>query len=687
MYTKTRAFSDKGYASFANCRFERNVAGEDGGAIDVQHPVLFEDSDFVENSAGDTGGAICLAGYRNTIKNCQFERNSAGDYGGAVSASNNFVLQDSRFLNNTATKVGGAISIGGFETSGLINNCLFKDNKAGGDGGAFTVKRANEVEMTNCTFQSNTASSSGGAVHVVESPRSSSRGGDLIAVDCKFMANSAPFGGALATFWNTTLHDCQFEGNNADAAGAIFSNPEKVGPYDIVSSYKGQRTLISGADTLFKSNAASKASAGAIMHFGGKFEMSDAEFVANTAQAFGGGIQFENAEVVLNNCRLEQNALVGNSGQSGGGGGGIALSSTNMTMENTVFQGNSIDNGKDGGAILALGSAHDLTLTNCAFRNNTASNGGNGGAIYTKSVSVNLQECNFSDNIAVAQNAEGPPEGNGGAIAFGKLFEESGGDLNVRDTIFSNNRGRIGGAIYNTKGVSTISGCQFIGNKGASGSGAIDTEGTTNINSSNFTGNVGNGGGAITARSELTVQSTLFKCNDGDGFNGGAIYVTNRNSNLNMDDVEFSANTAASGGAVYFGNFNPVAASEFNNCRFYQNKANIGGGAIFFRPMSNPDPNPSLNVTLNGCVFQDNTRNSNIENDLTKGIALSSFNEVQRAVQCGPGYDNCFCDTDNSTDISTNIPTTTCAGDGVGPTCPGCTPSAEPIVCPSLDVV
>lgn len=348
-------FGAFGYASFSNCRFERNTASDSGGAVYVLYnTAVFDDCNFIENTAGYGGGAISVE-YGGSISNCNFEKNSARKNGGAIySSSFNFVLKDSRFISNNATGNGGAIEMGGFRGSSETSNCLFERNTAGGDGGAFSVYRANEAEMTNCTFQSNTATLKGGAGHVSESPRSSSIGGNLIAVDCKFLANSARIGGALATFWNTTLQDCQFKGNRADAAGAILSHPEKVGPY------KGQRTLISGADALFKCNAAATSSGGAIQHFGGKFEMSDAEIVANEARVLGGGIQFQNADVVLKNCRLEQNSLVKNAGQSGGGGGGIALSGTNITMENTVFQGNSIGMDDEGQDIYVLSPPNNV---------------------------------------------------------------------------------------------------------------------------------------------------------------------------------------------------------------------------------------------------------------------------------------------------------------------------------------
>ena len=67
-------------------------------------------------------------------------------------------------------------------------------------------------------------------------------------------------------------------------------------------------------------------------------------------------------------------------------------------------------------------------------------------------------------------------------------------------------------------------------------------------------------------------------------------------------------------------------------------------------------------------------------------MTIEFFGEDERTVECGTGYGNCFCDANISTEISTNDPNTTCAGDGVGPTCSGCAPTMDPILCPSFDV-
>jgi predicted outer membrane repeat protein len=112
-----------------------------------------------------------------------------------------------------------------------------------------------------------------------------------------------------------------------------------------------------------------------------------------------------------------------------------------------------------------------------------------------------------------------------------------------------------------------------------------------------------------------------------------------------------------------------VRFSDINNCRFRQNTAGFDGGAILrpFVPFA-----PLAELTLKGTVFQNN--NAAFAGD-------DIWNDDPTTVECGDGYGNCFCDADNTNDISTNDLPATCAGDGVGPDCQGCNPSAAPIVC------
>jgi len=215
-------------------------------------------------------------------------------------------------------------------------------------------------------------------------------------------------------------------------------------------------------------------------------------------------------------------------------------------------------------------------------------------------------------------------------------------------------------------GFSSFSGCEFIGNTAVSAGALLSFGVETTFDHCQFIGitatggvNVGFGGAVFAGDFDfkMTVQKTVFKCNSARV--GGAM-VFFPDGKLSMDDVEISANTAVAsgGGLVTLG-----GVSDFNNCRFRQNTAGSVGGAIL----------TFAEINLNENVFQNN--------GLGSALGLDVFSTATNDVECGNGYGNCFCDADNTNGISTNDPSATCAGDGVGPDCEGCNPSAAPIVC------
>lgn len=134
------------------------------------------------NSTADNGGALRIQGIA-TISNCRFENNKAGGGygGGAICIYNaaNVQIDKCSFIGNSATNnttaLGGAIVARG------------------------TVATACEVQISNSTFTNNTSALMGGAIgSSIQS--SSSYTSNITAVNCTFVNNSAPAGGAGATY-------------------------------------------------------------------------------------------------------------------------------------------------------------------------------------------------------------------------------------------------------------------------------------------------------------------------------------------------------------------------------------------------------------------------------------------------------------------------------------------------------
>ena len=129
-------------------------------------------NNFIDNSAGDIGGAIST--YNNTVLSFSgtnnFINNSAGDIGGAISTYNNTVLSfigTNNFINNLAHYVGGAILMLKNALLCLNGTSNFINNSASEGGAICTLDIA--VLSFNGTrkFINNTAGYGGGAIFAV----------------------------------------------------------------------------------------------------------------------------------------------------------------------------------------------------------------------------------------------------------------------------------------------------------------------------------------------------------------------------------------------------------------------------------------------------------------------------------------------------------------------------------------
>ena len=131
---------------------ESGVTNGNGGAItftNISRNCLFDNCNFINNTAAEHGGAI---NYRLPLINVSFNSNfinNEAKYGGAISAVNGTFTNVS-FLNNYA-QYGGAIY---FSKSGALINSTFVNNSAM-DGGA--ILTSGNLLLTNSKFVNNSA--------------------------------------------------------------------------------------------------------------------------------------------------------------------------------------------------------------------------------------------------------------------------------------------------------------------------------------------------------------------------------------------------------------------------------------------------------------------------------------------------------------------------------------------------
>ena len=147
-------------ATIVNSTFENLTAEETAGALGFKavYGVNIINCSFVSTSSKKNGGALYIDGTTIPgdiyIDNSTFIK-SSGDYGGAlVILSCNPIIQNSKFINNTALYCGGAIYLS--DCIITLNNTLITGNNLiyGNGGGIYLDYSTTYIE--NCTITDNT---------------------------------------------------------------------------------------------------------------------------------------------------------------------------------------------------------------------------------------------------------------------------------------------------------------------------------------------------------------------------------------------------------------------------------------------------------------------------------------------------------------------------------------------------
>lgn len=491
------------------------------------------------------------------------------------------------FSGNQAKYGGGAI----YDNNGIlsIDNAIFSNNVATNStalGGAVRVGGTNEVKISNSEFSGNytglkTAGGSGGAIY-------NQGTGDLILTDNTFSGNGKVVDSENVVTVKTNMGGAIY--NNAGAlqinGGSIENNVAKTGG----AIYMKDGSLNIDGTTISENKSSN--GQGVIYVTGGEgFTIKDANITDN---------------VGLSDTLFQQYSVVKND------------PSTYSTVPAGLTNANS-----NGGAIYNNVSGKTSSINGGSLSRNIAYSGG---AIYNNNGKINISGTNFDGNVAMDlggaiynTNGEGRELTITNKASFTRNTAKTGGAIynawktTLTDVVFGGvddtnaeapvSLGNVatanGGAIYNTSILNVNGDSAFIGNTASENGGAIYNKGTMTIDGATFTSNVASGdAGAIAVRgkedlaSETTDMATL-KITDGTFVNnksvstegiGGAI-VAERNSNVIIEDSEFTSNTAAWGGAIY-----SYAPSEKNghsvggyvtieNTKFSDNEA-LGVGAV-----------------------------------------------------------------------------------------------------------
>lgn len=175
---------------------------------------------------GSHGGAVVCDQSSPVIENCIFEDNHAYFSGGAIEAyEGNTTIRNCLFRNNTVTFLAGAVYI---HERGAIRGCTFIDNEAlgrpglrGHGGAVYASFDSIDISIADCLFQGNKAEA-GGAI--------GTSSGNIRIYRSQFIENIAHKGGAITVGSNEVIvGGAESDGNtfvdNRAAVGAeLFSN-------------------------------------------------------------------------------------------------------------------------------------------------------------------------------------------------------------------------------------------------------------------------------------------------------------------------------------------------------------------------------------------------------------------------------------------------------------------------------
>ena len=385
-----------GNLDLVHVNFVNNTAKYGGAIMNYAYGLVLDDSTFVNNTA-KIGGAIYNSADCFVVGNSTFANNSAADGAGAIlNGGRGFVVGNSTFANNTATSKGGAIINNG---KLVVDNSVFEDNAANYYGGA--IFNWDDLQVTNSAFDGNdilvrniramdNVDHGGAAIY-------NWKNGKLDISKSNFTNNIKNYKngnllvGAVATIGDATISDSYFVNNSGRWGGALsVMGGESSSATNFIdidgTKFVNNSALYGGAmfvwgsnyaisNSVFDNNSAfgkgnmtpNNNNGGALVVTQGNIPISgtiiNSNFTNNKAQ-YGGAAWINEGTVDISNSNFINNTATV---EAGAIGFEPAYTKITATVHGTNFINNTA--GVDGGAIYSNG---DLRISDSDFDNNKA---------------------------------------------------------------------------------------------------------------------------------------------------------------------------------------------------------------------------------------------------------------------------------------------------------------------------
>ncbi len=680
IYSKLAAFNISDSSFFDNGFLSEAVIVEDGGAIFNTGSTInsVSNSNFINNAAANTGGAIYSDAGTMTVTDSYFEKNYTSGttygFGGAVYTNNSqFNIYDSVFVNNginsnnqTLTQYGGAIYNG--QTTLKISNSYFDSNKSLLAGGAIYNK--SNLTITNSIFENNVSSGIGGAISNIYklylkgdggvtrfSNNSDSTGSNAIYSSDSLYINTGD--SANTGVIGEVTFDDVVKGTQAlysDGACAIYINDPSVDSnltngtvnfnnnvsaytmyqYGGVANFKYNPDIrydftISGGIANFLSYYSKIVQTGGSVNFGSvnapKITMDNYSKTLTT-----GNINFintdflNNSKIVLDNSSSTFGIISSTFSGSNINNTDSALKNTSGTLniQNSTLYNNSITAPSAKGGIIQNTSS--LNIENSTFKNNYANSTTEsvGGAIFTDTASnLTIKNSSFENNYTTGTNI---------SIAGAIFIKEA--DYLIENTDFKGNYATAtseqtnAGALYIHASNGSITGGTFSDNGKDSLNNAVTNYGgaiynscpskTTYIEGTTFENNAAKkeGGAIFNSYGDLRIDNAIFKGNYVYSGDGGAIYTFATTTIKNSSFENNYVQNDGLGGAIYSnGATTNILADSSKITLFSGNYDSTGSNAIYLADYNGILSVLNLNANSNGIIkFDDKITSSSIDN-------------------------------------------------------------------------
>ncbi len=688
--------ADGGSLNARRCTFDSNTAVGAGGAVrwNTAPPSTLVDSHFIDNTSGFRGGAVLATGAMWMI-NCRFERNVATNEGGAVlgaDAAGAPVVINSTFVGNTGSHGGGYHSFSGVP---FIRNCTILQNIATSGQGNGINAQGPDCFIDNCIIRQHSGGQMFGASFTISytnitnglAPLWTDAGGNIDA-PAEFIQNPSPgsggWDGVGDSFGNLRVQEsspCIDAGSNLAVSGDLadldlnsitaertpldldgklrftdvpsvpdtgvadppdYTEVVDMGAYELPSALGP--VLYVDADATGANNGSSWSHAFVFLQDGlAAASAGSAVWVAE------GTYHPDDGAGVTSGDRTATFQLSSGVAVHGGFAGvETALSERDPEANVTVLSGDVEDSdtrvactqdSPDCDAFGSLCSGDGL----CIIADNNAEN---------------------SYHVVTGSGTDASAEING--------FTITGGNANGAHPH------TVGGGMFNNNGDPTVADCVFLENTAVNGGGGMYNESNSGptVTGCTFSGNTvtvggnGGGGGMNNLFSSPTVGDCTFRGN-ATAFAGGG--MTNwTNSSPTITNCRFLGNSATSGGGMY----NTFTNSPtITNCTFSGNTASDGGGirnvqgssprltnstfsgnsALAGGGMSNS--NGAVPIIIN-CILWGNSPNGIFNLNPAVDNPTVSFSDVQGGLPAGTidgggniDIDPLFVDADGSDDI------------------------------------